>query len=176
MSGKTTLPKSRYSILKNSPWTLMGNTWNITILSCISSSTGLEEIDPNTLLVFNECLRTQKRSDLTYNCAHHYCNQTPHKIVFEYFPFIEDKADFMILLDFLNKGKYKGKGFSWEFLQEEDVQVKPISFTLHTIDMIAPNLMGYERKKRQLFANLGNSDPDTIPRQCTSGPAMTKSR
>lgn len=125
----------------------------------------LEEIDPNTLLVFNECLRTQKRSDLTYNCAHHYCNQTPHKIVFEYFPFIEDKADFMILLDFLNKGKYKGKGFSWEFLQEEDVQVKPISFTLHTIDMIAPNLMGYERKKRQLFANLGNSDPDTIPRQ-----------
>jgi hypothetical protein len=125
----------------------------------------LEEIDPNTLLVFNECLRTQKRSDLTYNCAHHYCNQTSHKIVFEYFPFIEDKADFMILLDFLNKGKYKGKGFSWEFLQEEDVQVKPISFTLHTIDMIAPNLMGYERKKRQLFANLGNSDPDTIPRQ-----------
>src|SRR5690554_5464799 len=71
----------------------------------------LEEIDQDTLLVFNECLRTQKRSDLTYNCAHHYCNQTPHKIVFEHFPFIESKIDFMILLDFINKGKYKGKGF-----------------------------------------------------------------
>lgn len=127
----------------------------------------LEEIDDKCLLVFNECLRTQNRSDLTYNCAHHYCGQTPHKIVFEYFPFIEDTADTMILLDLLNKGKYKGKGFAWPMLQDEDVQVKPHPITLETIDIqIAPrDIARYNLKREQLFDALGNGDPDTIPRQ-----------
>lgn len=127
----------------------------------------LEEIDPQTLLVFNECLRTQNRSDLTYNCAHHYCNQTDHKIVFEYFPFIEDRQDFMILLDLLNKGKYKGKSFAWAFLHEEDVQAKPLHPHLQTIDIptTEKDRKRYEAKKKQLFDNLGNGDPDTLPRQ-----------
>jgi len=127
----------------------------------------LEEIDNKTLLVFNECMRTQNRSDLTYNCAHHYCNQTNHKIVFEYFPFIEGPADFMILLDFINKGKYKGKSFDYQFLRDEDVKAKPIYFNLKTIDIAITerDRQKYELKKEQLFANLGNSDPDIIPRQ-----------
>jgi hypothetical protein len=127
----------------------------------------LEEIDNNTLLVFNECLRTQKRSDLTYNCAHHYCDQTNHKIVFEYLPFIETNADFMILLDFINKGKYKSKSFDYHFLQDEDIKAKPVKFILEAVDMLitANDVKKYENKKEQLFDNLGNSDPDIIPRQ-----------
>jgi hypothetical protein len=127
----------------------------------------LEVIDNNTLLVFNECLCTQNRSDLTYNCAHHYCNQTSHKIVFEYFPFIEEQNDFMILLDFINKGRYKGKSFDYRFLLDEDVKAKQILFNLQTIDITLSesDKKKYELKKEQLFANLGNSDPDTIPRQ-----------
>ena len=95
----------------------------------------LEEIDSDSLLVFNECLRTRNRSDLTYNCAHHYCNQTPHKIVFEYFPFIEDKNDFMILLDLLDKGRYKGKSFDWRFLQEQDIRGARHAFSRESIDV-----------------------------------------
>lgn len=127
----------------------------------------LEEIDDSVLLVFNECLRTQNRSDLTYNCAHHYCNQTEHKIVFEYFPFIEDKSDFMILLDFINKGKYKGKSFSYSFLHEENIMAKPISFIVKTLDISITDkdIKKYERKKESLFKNLGESDPDIIPRR-----------
>jgi len=127
----------------------------------------LEIIDKDTLLIFNECMRTQNRSELTYNCAHHYCNQTPHKIVFEYFPFIEDKQDFMILLDLINKGKYKGKSFDYIFLQEEDIKVKPISFYIQTINVpiTEKDKMNYERQKCQLFDNLEMKDPDTIPRQ-----------
>ena len=82
----------------------------------------LEEIDNQVLLVFNECMRTQNRSDLTYNCAHHYAGQTSHKIIFERFPFIENNADFMVLLDMQNKGKYKGKSFEYGFLDEEDIK------------------------------------------------------
>lgn len=127
----------------------------------------LEEIDNQTLLVFNECMRTQNRSDLTYNCAHHYCNQTEHKIVFEHFPFIEDRQDFMILLDLLNKGKYKGKSFDWRFLREEDVKARKHIYRLQTIDLPLSEATKrkYEAKKEQLFDDLGNKEPDTIPRQ-----------
>ena len=127
----------------------------------------LEVIDPLSLLVFNECMRTQNRSDLTYNCAHHYANQTGHKIVFEHFPFIERADDFMILLDFQNKGRYKGKGFDRVFLADEDIMVIPRAPSLSTIDLQLPDreFERYEDKKRKLFDALGNGDPDTIPRQ-----------
>lgn len=127
----------------------------------------LEEIDDDKLLVFNECMRTQNRNDLTYNCAHHYCNQTPHKLVFEYFPFIEQPEDFMILLNFINKSKYKGKSFDYQFLHDEQVQIKPLKFQLHAINAAVPEKEKqlYLEKKEQLFKNLGKADPDTIPRQ-----------
>jgi hypothetical protein len=127
----------------------------------------LEIIDKETLLIFNECMRTQNRSDLTYNCAHHYCNQTPHKIVFEYFPFIENEQDFMILLDLLNNGKYKGKSFKDEFLKEEDIKAKPIYLNIEDIkvNITEEERIKYEKYKEELFNNLGARDPDTIPRQ-----------
>lgn len=127
----------------------------------------LEEIDNTVLLVFNECMRTQNRSDLTYNCAHHYCNQTEHKIIFEHFPFIDDDQNFMILLDMQNKGRYKGKSFNSQFLRDEDTIVKPVKFSLEIIDVAISNKdrEKYEAKKEQLFSELGTGDPDTIPRQ-----------
>ena len=127
----------------------------------------LEIIDKETLLIFNECMRTQNRSDLTYNCAHHYCNQTPHKMVFEYFPFIENEQDFMILLDLLNKGKYKGKSFKDEFLKGEDIKAKPIYLNIEDIkvNITEEEKIKYEKYKEELFNNLGAKDPDTIPRQ-----------
>jgi hypothetical protein len=126
----------------------------------------LEVIDEQTLLVFNECLRTQNRSDLTYNCAHHYCNQTPHRLVFEYFPFIDTKDDFMILLDFINKGKYKGKGFDYAYLQAEDISVKPCRIRVNTVPVTTSraDVERYEKRRDSLFDNLGQKDPDTIPR------------
>lgn len=128
----------------------------------------LEAIDRKTLLVFNECLRTRNRSDLAYNCAHHYCNQTGHKIVFEAFPFIEDTSDFMILLDLLDKGRYKGKSFSWDMLKDVDLCARPL-FLTGTACIDAPvtdkDRAKYEAKKKSLFDNLGEGDPDTIPRQ-----------
>jgi len=126
----------------------------------------LEEIDNDSLIVINECMRTQNRSELIYNCAHHYLNQTPHKIIFEYFPIIETKNDFMILLDFENKGKFKGKSFDYLFLQTEDIRIRPRKIRLTTIpvETTEKDRARYEKKKEQLFDNLGDKDPDTIPR------------
>jgi hypothetical protein len=127
----------------------------------------LEEIDDDKLLVFNECMRTQNRNDLTYNCAHHYCNQTPHKLVFEYFPFIEQPEDFMILLNFINKSKYKGKSFDYQFIRDEQAVIVPAKIKPYSIDVgvTEKEKQLYQQKKEQLFCNLGQADPDTIPRQ-----------
>lgn len=85
----------------------------------------LEEINESSLIIIDELMRTQNRNELIYNCSHHYLNQTPHKIIFEYFPIIENKEDFMILLNFENKPKYRGKGFDYNFLHDEDVVIYP---------------------------------------------------
>ncbi len=126
----------------------------------------LEEIDDNCLLVFDECMRTQNRSDLTYNCAHHYLNQTPHRIVFEFFPIIESKNNFMILLDFENKDKYKGKSFDYIFLQNEDIKIKPFKVKLEPINVEVEekDKERYKKKRDSLFDNLGEKDPETVPR------------
>lgn len=126
----------------------------------------LEEIDNNVLIVVDELMRTQNRSELTYNCAHHYLNQTKHKIIFEYFPFIADKKDALILLDFQNKGKYKGKGFDYEFIKEEDFKVKPINIKFK-VDLRKANKLQeeiYDQQKEKEFEQLGRSDPDILPR------------
>ncbi len=127
----------------------------------------LEEIDDECLIIVDELMRTQNRSELTYNCAHHYLNQTPHKIIFEYFPFIEDQDDFMILLDFENKGRYKGHGFTPEHFEGINILVKhnPIGFDILGEPALDVDPDEYEQEKDRLFAELGNKHPDTIPRK-----------
>lgn len=126
----------------------------------------LEEIDNSSLIIMDGCMRTRNRSELIYNCAHHYLNQTPHKIIFEHFPIIDTKDDFMILLDFENKGKYKGKSFDYSYLYDEDINIKPHKIKMETINVpiTDKDKEKYEKKKESLFDNLGNKDPNTIPR------------
>ncbi len=126
----------------------------------------LEEIDDSCLIVVDELMRTQNRSELTYNCAHHYLNQTEHKIIFEYFPFIEGQDDFMILLDFENKGRYKGHGFVFDHFEGVDIKVKhnPIELIPTSVPVNEIQEAEYEEEKERLFDELGNKHPDTIPR------------
>lgn len=127
----------------------------------------LEEIDDKSLIVYDGCLRTQKRSDLTYNCAHHYSNQTPHNIVFEYMPFIESVEDFMILLDLETPGKYKGRSFDSMILKEVDIRIESqkLEAVKYSVRITEDDIAKYNAKKEALFDSLGTKDPDTIPRQ-----------
>jgi hypothetical protein len=126
----------------------------------------LERIDSNCLIVVNECLRTQNRGDLTYNCLHHYLNQTPHRIVFEYFPFIEDTADFMILADKDHPGRYKGRGYDRHMLDDIDIEIKQHHLIALEHEVLTPEGVAekYTEKRDTMFAELGGKDPDTIPR------------
>ena len=126
----------------------------------------LEKINHNTLLIFDEMMRTRKRNDLTYNCCHHYGNQTEHIIVFEFLPMIEAEEDFMILVDFAYPNVYKGVAFDDSFLMLDGVQMRkhPVVISKSAVDVSEEMRKDYEAEKERLFDQLGNRDPDTLVR------------
>lgn len=126
----------------------------------------LQEIDAKTLLVINECLRTQNRSDLTYNCIRHYLQQTRHQIIFQYLPQVDAMSDFMTLVDWDSRSKWKGQGFSPFMNGELDVRMNriPLVWNERQIDVSDKTCGEYERTRGELFAGIGNKDPHTIPR------------
>lgn len=126
----------------------------------------LEEIGKDSLIVVDEMLRTQNRSELTYNCLHHYLNQCGARLIFQYFPIIEDIENVMILLDFEDKVRSAGKSFRDYMLQDFQIQFIDRSYTLNPIwvqTSIKEKHM-YEAAKEKLFENFGK-DPDNIPRK-----------
>lgn len=127
----------------------------------------LEEIGKNHLLVVNECLRkTSRNKDLTYNCLRHYLNQCGHQIIFEYFPFIHEPEEFMILLDFDTKSMYKGNSFEWPMLKRANLLCQNQNLTLNIDTVLLPSGAedDYKRRRDELFNNLGRRDPNIIPR------------
>lgn len=127
----------------------------------------LEDINNNSLIIIDGCVRTLERNDLTYNCAHHYLNQTEHRIIFDLFPIVADTNDIMILFDYNTPGKFKGISFDYKMLKTEDVQIKPYPLKLSVIPVpvAEKQLHDYEKKRDALFDTLENKDPATIPRQ-----------
>jgi hypothetical protein len=126
----------------------------------------LQEINSRTLIVVNECLRTQNRHDLTYNCIRHYLNQTQHQIVFQYLPIIESLDDFMILVDFETQSRWKREKLSPEILRECWIDVRDVSpvFQNITVETTKAERAAYQKEKRKLIDNIGLRDPHTIPR------------
>lgn len=128
----------------------------------------LATIDDTYLIVVNEFMRNRNRVNLTYNCLRHYLNQCGKQLIFEYFPFIEEHDDFMILYDFDTKTKYKGNHLCMDYLKEHANEIKIYKHDVQ-IDVINIPLPDdakekYDKKKNELFDKLGNSDPNNVPR------------
>lgn len=127
----------------------------------------LEEIDNSYLLIANELMRDRNRSCLTYNCYAKYTNQTQHRMVFNYLPIIENRKDIMILVDFSNSQAHKGFGISEINLGEYDIQCIRRNYRINVISVPLPDgaMEEYETEKERLFDELGNKDPNIVPRQ-----------
>lgn len=125
----------------------------------------LQEIDRNTLIIINECLRKQNRYNLTYNCIRHFLNQTNHQIIFQYIPIIEKFEDFFIIFDFDTKTKWKGRKEK-ELLKEITINKNIIDIRLNKIEIKTDNNFKekYNKEKNKLINNIGLKEPDTIPR------------
>lgn len=126
----------------------------------------LQETDKHTLIIVDECLRTQNRNDLTYNCLRHFINQSGYEIVFQYLPIIDNIEDFMILFDFDTKSRWKREKFSKYLLQESEIRVNRLDlvFEEQTITCTEKTKSQYIKEKKKLFENIGLKDPHTIPR------------
>ena len=126
----------------------------------------LQEIDARTLVVVNECLRTQDRYDLTYNCIRHYLNQAGHVQVFQWLPCIDTMQDFMTLFDFATGSRWKRT--AWDIDPPEPVPMEIIERT-PVITAIEAKTTGtlraqYQAERDKLLGSLGAKDPHTLPR------------
>lgn len=127
----------------------------------------LQEIDAETLVIVNECLRTQNRYDLTYNCIRNYLNQTNHVLVFQALPLIDTPEDFMILFDFATQSRWKRRPFDAGLILDNAqiaVQSWPVDFRRIDVPTSAAAQRRYEQERQRLFAELGAKDPHTLPR------------
>lgn len=127
----------------------------------------LQEIDKNTLIVVNECLRSQNRYDLTYNCIRHYLNQSGAVLVFQYMPLIDTIEDFMVLYDFDTGSKWKREKFGAVDLHECRLRINPVvpRFNFVQVKTSQARKDAYKDEKEKLFAQLSEStDPHTLPR------------
>lgn len=127
----------------------------------------MQEINNQTLLVINECLRTRNRYDLTYNVIRQYLNLTTHQIVFQRLPIIADRQDFMTLLDWDTRSRWKREAFRPELLREAHIVAQPEYLRFEVEQVAAPDKLhdAYAKKRTNLFASIGAGDPDKIPRQ-----------
>lgn len=126
----------------------------------------LQEIGPRTLLVLHECMRTQARHDLAYNCIRHFLAQTEHVLVFQARPLIDTIEDFMILVDFATRSRWRRESFNPELLRDIEIVVEPKHYAIAAtqVQVDAKTQALYAKTKRSLIDNLGLGDPHTIPR------------
>jgi len=127
----------------------------------------IQEVGDTHLIVLNECLRTQNRYDLTYNCIRHFLNQTSHQIIFNQLPLIDGIDDFMILFDFDSKSMWKREKFNLNLIKSNcNVSVSLPQIVFNSVSVYTPETtkQHYRQERDRLFSEIGNKEPDTIPR------------
>lgn len=138
----------------------------------------LQEIDGDTLVVVYECLRTQDRHDLTFNCIRHYLNRTRHRLIFQRLPIIDAIDDVMTLVDFDTDSRCKREPPRAEILRsvEWDVRECTIRFDAIDVETTAKERDAYAKQKRTLIDGIGLGDPHTIPRNLALVGGRAKAR
>ena len=126
----------------------------------------LQEVNPRTLIVFNEILRTPERSCLHYNCLRNYLTRTEQQLVFSRFPCLESPDDFMILVDLDTRSRWRRSRLTdmGEPVNVELSETKPALIAVR-VPTDKDTRERYVRTKRKLIDGIGAKDPNTIPRQ-----------
>ncbi|MBU5669470.1 hypothetical protein KQI68_06415 [Peptoniphilus sp. MSJ-1] len=130
----------------------------------------IEKVRPDSLIIVNEALRTTNYQDLKVNCATVWINQTPHRIIFNTLPFIDNKEDFRILQK-LDQGMKQVEKFDYVQLQLQDIRIKPYKIKLEVIEMIKTTYkqkVSYDKLRDKLALEIeenANKDPNNLPRR-----------
>lgn len=124
----------------------------------------LQEINPNTMLVLNECLKKQNRYDLAYNCIRRYALQTDNLLVFNYYPILWQQEDFMILYDMIQNNPFLKESYKY-ITRFKNVELGKVEFNLTKVDLqLLLSQEQYEEEKGKIIEQV-KKDADIIPRR-----------
>lgn len=139
-------------------------------------------ITSNTLIVANECLRMkQSKYDLNAQCMSNYLTRTTHKLIFQWFPILEEVDDFRKLFNWETHNKFKAttratKGskpppieINAEIIQREcRVKVTKRTPKFAAVKVPTPQALKdeYAKQKNELMqaVEASGGDPNTLPR------------
>lgn len=125
----------------------------------------LQEINKNSLVILNQCLRKQNRYDLTYNCIRKYVIQTEYRLIFNYYPLIKSEEDFMILYDMITPNPFLKEQYKYITIFE-GVKVYDIKFEVTKTEIEFGNdVIGKYEKEKEIIISQVKKDPDIIPRR-----------
>ena len=130
----------------------------------------ISKVRPDSLIIVNEALRTTNYGDLKVNCATVWLNQTPHRIIFNTLPFIDNKEDFRILQK-LDQGAKQVSKFDYVQLQNQDVLIKPYKIKLDVVSLLKTTdrqKASYDKLKESLGKDIEDNvsmDPNNLPRR-----------
>lgn len=125
----------------------------------------IQEINQSVLVILNEVLLKQNRSDLKYNCIRNYIKQTKHRLVFNYYPIIKNREDFMILYDMITDNPFLKEKYKYQ-THFENVEIHNFIFDLHVEEITLPSKVEeeYEIEKEKVIGEV-KKDADIIPRR-----------
>ena len=124
-------------------------------------------IRQDDLIVINEILHTSKRADLGYNCIRQYVVQTPHRLIFQTYPFHNEESDLAILYDFLQINPFLNTPWPDIDISQYIARCKmpPITMTIEPVTLTEAQVQRYEIAKKKIFDKLIGS-PATLPKAC----------
>lgn len=124
----------------------------------------LSEINENSVLILNNILKKQQRTCLEYNCIRYYCKQAGEVVVFNDFPLIQSKDDFMILYDMIQPDPFWKRKYEEVEVFENVSMNSSITVNATTISHDNKIIAGYEALKEKAISEV-KKDPDIIPRR-----------
>lgn len=125
----------------------------------------LQEINKNSLVILNECLRKINRYDLTYNCIRRYVIQTDHRLIFNYFPIINNQEDFMILYDMTQNNPFLKESYKY-VTKFTNIIIGKVNFNVNKREIVIDEeyVKEYEKEKESIIKQV-KKDADIIPRR-----------
>lgn len=122
----------------------------------------LTEISKDVTIILNGILRRRKRNSLEYNCIRQYCQQAGEVIIFEDFPIIDRKEDFMILYDMVSD-VFREDYENVEIFEDVYFNVN-LDIKRHDVELDLKCVKEYEELKEKTISQV-KKDADIIPRR-----------
>lgn len=124
----------------------------------------LAEINQDSAVVLNNILKRKNRSALEYNCIRQYCQQAGEVIVFQDYPIIDSREDFMILYDMIQKNPFWREDYENIDSFENTECNATLEIIRHDIVLDDKIVKQYEELKEKTISEV-KKDPDIIPRR-----------